>query len=103
MKALQVMALVTVAVFAVLPMHAAGRLRSPWDGHPVTLTNAPYSCPAIVHLSPDLTTNGFYSDSKSSIIDPEKWKVYAASSGPYKDLGNRIVARSEEHTSELQS
>src|SRR5262249_50593019 len=39
----------------------------------------------------DLTTSGFYSDSKSSIIDPEKWKAYAATSGPYKDLGTRIV------------
>jgi poly(beta-D-mannuronate) lyase len=77
------------------PLHAAERLHSPWDGHPVTLTNAPYSCPAIVHLSPDLTTNGFYSDSKSSIIDPEKWKAYAASAGPYKDLGNRIVAAAD--------
>jgi len=72
-------------------LHAETRLRSPWDDHSVKLTDAPYSCPAIVHLSPDLTTSGFYSDSKSSIIDPEKWKAYAASAGPYKDLGNRIV------------
>lgn len=73
------------------PLLAAQELRSPWDGHRVKLTKAAYDCPAIVHLSPDLTTNGFYSDSKSSIIDPEKMKAYNASSGPYKDLGNRIV------------
>lgn len=83
-----------LAVFCLLSsltLEAESRLRSPWDAHPVKLTDATYVCPAIVHLSPDLTTNGFYSDSKSSIIDPEKWKAYAATSGPYKELGNQIV------------
>ena len=70
-------------------------LRSPWDGRDVTLTGAPYSCPAIAHLSADLTTDRFYSDSKSSIIDPEKWKAYVASSGPYKQLGEQIVAAAD--------
>lgn len=70
---------------------AAPRLRSPWDGHPVTLTNAPYACPAIRHLSPNLTTNHFYSDKKGSIIDPVLWKEYVATAGPYKALGQHIV------------
>ncbi len=69
----------------------AAALRSPWDGHPITATDAPYTCPPIVHLSPNLTTDGFYSDSKSSIIDPAKWKAYAESSGPYKNLGQVVV------------
>ncbi|HEX4312010.1 MAG TPA: alginate lyase family protein [Acidobacteriaceae bacterium] len=72
-------------------LRAASALRSPWDGHPVTATAAPYDCPAVVHLSPDLTTDGFYSDSKSSVIDPAKWKAYSESSGPYKNLGQVIV------------
>jgi len=66
-------------------------LRSPWDAKPIKLTAATYTCPAVVHLSRHLTTDRFYSDSKSSVIDPEKWKAYVASSGPYKDLGQRIV------------
>jgi poly(beta-D-mannuronate) lyase len=76
-----------------LPMLAYGEkpLRSPWDGREVKTTETPYACPAIVHLSAGLTTDRFYSDSKSSIIDPEKWKAYVASSGPYKQLGQRIV------------
>jgi poly(beta-D-mannuronate) lyase len=75
-----------------LPMAAQGaRLRSPWDGKPVKLTDAAYACPAIQHLSPDLTTNRFYSDSKSSIIDPVKWKEYVATAGPYKNLGQVVV------------
>lgn len=79
------------ALLLPLLAHAAAPLHSPWDGHGVKLTRAPYSCPAVVHLSPDLTTDRFYSDSKGSVIDPEKWKAYVASSGPYKELGQRIV------------
>jgi poly(beta-D-mannuronate) lyase len=87
------MKLSALAVALLLPAgaYAAPALRSPWDGKNVKLTDASYACPAIVHLSADLTTDRFYSDSKSSIIDPEKWKAYVASSGPYKDLGQRVV------------
>ncbi len=80
-----------LCLLTVFSLHAESRLRSPWDSHSVKLTDAPYTCHAVVSLSPDLTTSGFYADSKSSIIDPEKWKAYTASSGPYKDLGNRVV------------
>lgn len=66
-------------------------LRSPWDGRHVNATDASYTCPAIVHLSRDLTAEGFYSDSKGSVIDPEKWKAYSESSGPYKKLGQEVV------------
>lgn len=78
-------------LLSMLSAQAESKLRSPWDGHPVKTTDAAYTCPAVVPLSPDLTTSGFYSDSKASVIDPEKWKAYTASAGPYKDLGNRIV------------
>ena len=82
-----------IAGLALLFTSVAGAapLQSPWDGHPVTATDAPYTCPPIVHLSPNLTTDGFYSDSKSSIIDPARWKAYSESSGPYKNLGQVIV------------
>ena len=53
----------------------------------VKVTDAAYTCPAAIHLSADLTTNSFYSDSKGSIIDPVKWKAYQESSGPVKQLG----------------
>jgi len=82
---LSALLLVPVAAYAARP------LQSPWDGKPVTLTNAPYACPAIEHLPADLTTSGFYSDGKSSIIDPVKWKAYAASAGPIKRLGQQVV------------
>jgi len=69
----------------------AAHYRSPWDARNVPLTDVPYTCPAVVHLSRDLTTEGFYSDGKSSVIDPAKWKAYAESSGPYKALGEHVV------------
>ena len=74
-------------------------LKSPWDLNKVTQTDAPYTCPAPVHLSKDLTTDGFYSDSKSSVIDPVKWKAYAESSGPYKTLGEQAVAAADAYRS----
>ena len=85
----------TAAFISIAVLHAEAKLRSPWDSKHIKLTDAPYACPAVVHLSPDLTTNGFYSDSKSTIIDPEKWKAYVASSGPFKSLGDRIVGAAD--------
>jgi poly(beta-D-mannuronate) lyase len=89
------------ATFVLLPLaaNAASTLRSPWDGKPVTLTDAAYNCPPIVHLPRDLTTDRFYSDSKSSVIDPEKWKAYVASAGPVKQLGQEIVDAADAYRS----
>ena len=83
--------ILSAALMFPLITHAAETLRSPWDGKDVKPTTASYTCPAIVHLRPDLTTDRFYSDAKGSIIDPEKWKAYVATSGPYKELGQQIV------------
>jgi hypothetical protein len=52
---------------------------------------AHYDCTEPAHLSPDLTTDGFYTDSKLAVIDPGKWKAYAESSGPYKKLGEAAI------------
>jgi poly(beta-D-mannuronate) lyase len=84
-------------VVSVASLHtfAQQQLRSPWDLKKVALSDAPYDCPAIVHLAPDLITDGFYSDSKSSVIDPVKWQAYVASSGPIKNLGNQAVAAAD--------
>jgi poly(beta-D-mannuronate) lyase len=87
--------LVGAAAVLSCPAFAQQPLRSPWDLTKIAATNAPYECPAPVHLSADLTTDGFYSDSKSSIIDPVKWKAYVESSGPYKRLGDQAVAAAD--------
>ena len=66
-------------------------MRSPWDMTKIKVTKVPYTCPEPTHLTPDLTTDSFYSDSKGSIIDPVKWKAYEESSGPVKKLGQNAV------------
>ena len=81
--------LLVIGVALVQP--CSGELRSPWDGYVVTPTDVPYQCPPAQKLSPNLVTNGFYGDSKGSIIDPKKWRAYVASAGPYKELGIQIV------------
>lgn len=50
-------------------------LRSPWDGHPVTPTDAPYACPAPPPFGATLSTlepGTYYVDPHASIIDPQK-------------------------------
>lgn len=87
-----------LSVFAFTHFCAAEKpLRSPWDLTRVKVTNALYTCPEPIHLSPDLTTNSFYADSKGSIIDPAKWKAYQESSGPVKKLGDEAVAAADNY------
>ncbi|WP_255551194.1 alginate lyase family protein [Granulicella sp. dw_53] len=68
-------------------------LRSPWDGRPVTVTEVAYACPAIVHIAPDLVTDGFYrlDDPTHSIIDPVRQEAYRQSSEGVKSVGAEIV------------
>lgn len=72
-------------------------LRSPWDGKPVAMTSAPYTCPATPNIAPDLTTDGFYrlDDPTHSIIDPVRQAAYAKSSGPVKAAGQAVVAAAD--------
>jgi poly(beta-D-mannuronate) lyase len=79
-----------------LAAHAAS-LRSPWDADSVTLTGAPYTCPAVPTIPHDLTTDGFYrlDDPTHSIIDPVRQAAYTASAGPVKSAGQVIVAAAD--------
>lgn len=72
-------------------------LRSPWDTHPITVTDKPYTCPAVPVLPADLTTDGFYrlDDPTHSIIDPARQAAYNASSGPVKREGMDVVAAAD--------
>ncbi len=75
----------------------AQTIRSPWDGHPVTLTNVPETCPSIPAVPADLTTDGFYrtDDPTHSIIDPQRMKAYTESSGPPKEAAATIVKEAD--------
>src|SRR5258708_16291506 len=68
-----------VPAFAAAP--APQTLRSPWDGKPVTITEAAYACPAIAHIASDLVTAGFYrlADPTPSLLDPLLHQAYTTS------------------------
>jgi len=91
-------ALSTLFVCSAFANAAPARLLSPWDGHAVTLTNAPYACAAIDHVAPDLTTDGFYrlDDPTHSIIDPVRQAAYNASANPVKFAGQAIVKSADD-------
>jgi poly(beta-D-mannuronate) lyase len=85
-----------------LPLFATaqtGALRSPWDGRSVTTTKADYTCSAIVHIAPDLVTDGFYrlDDPTHSIIDPARQEAYRKSSDGVKNVGMAIVKAADNY------
>lgn len=102
MKRAIIVVLACIASLAISALTCAEQpLRSPWDLSKVQVATAtaPFDCPEPVHLSADLTTDGFYSDKNSSIIDPVRWKAYVESSGPYKDLGVKAAAAADAYRS----
>jgi hypothetical protein len=95
---------VLIFLAAVVPAHSATPqkpLRSPWDGKSVTMTGATYACPAIVHIAPDLVTDGFYrlDDPTHSIIDPVRQEAYRKSSDGVKSVGLEIVKAADTYRS----
>src|ERR1035438_2917750 len=51
---------------------AAQQLRSPWDDHPVTLTDVPYDCPKPPPFDKTLYAESYYTDAHHSVIDEKK-------------------------------
>jgi len=95
---LQLRSILFLAALQSASLLIAAPLRSPWDGHPVHPTNAPYTCPATAHLPVDFVTDGFYAlnDPTHSIIDPARLKAYNETSGPVKHEGNVVVAAADD-------
>jgi poly(beta-D-mannuronate) lyase len=71
-------------------------LHSPWDSHPVTLTDAPFTCPAAPHLSSDLLIGSYYTDEHHSIVDPAMKKAHDDAASPFTDFA-RAVVRAADH------
>lgn len=92
---LPILLAIAVSNLNAAPMNS---LRSPWDGKPVTMTDASYACPAIVHIAPDLVTDGFYrlDDPTHSIIDPVRQEAYRRSSDGVKNVGMAVVKAADD-------
>jgi poly(beta-D-mannuronate) lyase len=84
-----------VGLVMALPAATGAPLRSPWDLHPVVVSDQPYSCPAATHVSADLTSSGYYTDSHHSIIDPEAQEQYKEITAPYREVSKKIVAAAD--------
>ncbi len=74
---------------------AAAPLRSPWDLHPVMLSDKSYSCPAPTHVSPDLTSSGYYTDAHHSVINQAEQEEYKEVTAPYQEVVKKIVAAAD--------
>lgn len=66
--------------------HQAQSLRSPWDLHPVTLTESKYDCPSLAPLPHDIVAYDYYSDAKHSITDPTRHAAYEAAAKPFQEI-----------------
>ncbi len=65
----------------------ADQLKSPWDTHPVALTDASYTCPDPPPFSKSLDAEGYYSDAHHSVIDPVKKAAYEKAAEAPDHLG----------------
>lgn len=63
---------VAIILFLVPIAAPADQLRSPWDGKPITITDASYDCPAPPPFTKTLDVDGYYTDAHHSIIDEKK-------------------------------
>lgn len=84
---------IATVLLALLPYcHAKeAPLRSPWDGHSVTVSDASYTCPAAPELPRDFATNSYYSDSHYSVIDPVRKQKYEQSVADIEDFSRMVV------------
>ena len=85
---------VLLATNAGAAKQATHSLRSPWDLHPVALTDTKYDCPTVAALPHDIVAYDYYSDSKHSIIDPARYTAYQAASKQYggvEDVAERAA------------
>jgi poly(beta-D-mannuronate) lyase len=86
--------LTATCAHAVAP--SAQPLRSPWDLHPPSLTDARYSCPQLAPLPHDIVAFDYYSDSRHSIIDPTRYAAYGVASKPFGDVENETERAADE-------
>lgn len=91
MKSLRLPALALVCAGLCSITFGKTALQSPWDSHPVTATDSPYTCPAVPQLPHDFATNSYYIDPRHSIPDPVLKKRYEDSVAGVEDFSRAVV------------
>jgi poly(beta-D-mannuronate) lyase len=87
---LAAMHFVLVAVAVLIPGASASpsdRLKSPWDGQQIALTDAAYTCPDPPPFSKSLDADTYYIDAHHSVIDPVKKAAYEKAAEAPDHLG----------------
>jgi poly(beta-D-mannuronate) lyase len=81
-----VLAVLMLATAAATATAQDDKLRSPWDGRKVVLTDAAYECPAPPAFAKTVEIGTYYIDSKASVIDPKKKAEYDKAAQASGDL-----------------
>ena len=68
----------------------AQRLRSPWDGQTIKLTDAGYKCPDPPEFAKSLYAESYYTDEHHSIIDPTKKEAFEDATEAPTHLGQYV-------------
>jgi poly(beta-D-mannuronate) lyase len=76
---------------------SADQLKSPWDGHPVALTDAEYTCPDPPPFSQSLDAEGYYIDAHHSVIDPVKKAAYEKAAEAPDHLGQWTTQAADDY------
>jgi len=76
---------------------SADQLKSPWDGQPVALTDAEYTCPDPPPFSQSLDAEGYYIDAHHSVIDPVKKAAYEKAAEAPDHLGQWTTQAADDY------
>ena len=80
----------TAVVVCAFAADRGERLRSPWDGQSIALTDAAYNCPQPPEFAKSITAEGYYTDKNYSIIDPAQKKAFDDATEAPTHLGQMI-------------
>ena len=78
---------VAAALAAVCATAGAQKLKSPWDGQTVALTDAAYKCPDPPPFAKSMDAESYYTDANHSIIDEAKREAFRKATEAPTHLG----------------
>lgn len=76
-----------LALFCGAAATHADQLKSPWDAHPILLTDAAYTCPTPPPFSKSLDAESYYIDAHHSVVDPLRKAAYEKAAEAPDHLG----------------
>jgi poly(beta-D-mannuronate) lyase len=85
-----------IAMFLGTAAHAQ-RLRSPWDGQSIPLTDVAYRCPEPPPFAKVLSADSYYIDEHYSVIDPAKKKAFDDATEAPTHLGQFIGVAADKY------